>query len=103
MTEKKCPGRPRSDNKLTSAEKQAAYRLRCGARDADREAVSDFKISYEYQINYEIAQALKNYQLAVGDSDREANFHALNTLKRFKMIMDDKSNVIKTYKQDEIF
>lgn len=96
------PGRPKSLNKLTPAEKQAAYRLRCAARDQEQQKIADFKMSYEYEINYQIARTLENYQLSIG-ADRDANFAALGALERFKMIMDNKSNVTKIWNQDELF
>lgn len=105
MTEQKRPGRPRSDSKLTPAEKQAAYRLRRGAQEAALQSQADFKKSFEYQINYEIAQAIKRYQDAPEECVRLVNFHHAECLKRFKMIMDQKSNVTetKTWLQDELF
>jgi hypothetical protein len=93
------PGRPKKDDKLTPAQKQAAYRQRSAERAQDQQKSADFKKHYEYQIDYEIAEALENYQLAVGD-DREANFHALNALKRFKSVIESKEQY--GWKQDEL-
>lgn len=95
-------GRPKSETKLTPSEKQAAYRQRCAARNQELQIVYDFQKSFYYQINYEIAQLEKNYHLAIDDETKLKNHAALSELVRFKMIMDNISNVTKTYKQVDI-
>ena len=102
MTTVYCPGRPKLETKLTPAQKQAAYRQRCAARNQELQIVSDFQKSFYYQINHKISQLEKNYRLAVDDETKLKNHAALSELVRFKMIMDNTSNVTKIYKQVDI-
>ena len=102
MTTVYRPGRPKLETKLTPAQKQAAYRQRCAAAQQEQQASVDFKKTFYYQINYEISQLEKNYHLAIDDETKLKNHAALSELVRFKMIMDNKSNVTKTYKQVDI-
>lgn len=94
MTESlKRPGRPKSQTKLTPAQKQANYRAKRGAADLEQRAALDFKKSFYYKINYRIAELEKYYTSVLDETDKAQVMYGLNELVRLKMIVDDKSNV----------
>lgn len=97
------PSHSRLTTRLTPAEKQAAYRRRRAIREQEQQSSVDFKKCFDYQINYEISQAEKAYKLCTDEKTKLKIHAALNALIRFKMIMDNSTNVTEVYKQSDLF
>jgi len=102
---KRLPGRPKKENALTPAQKQAAYRLRLANKQSDQQQSSDFEALYHEQIALAISQAKQHMQNAETDDIRSKFFHDMQSLidfrDSFKKVI--KSNVAKKYKQVELF
>jgi len=88
-------GRPTKENKLTSAQKQSNYRLRCAARIEDMGKSVSFEYDVFNEIKNAIAQVENRYPSRAGSPlsiERKAAIYALEELRR---VLIDKSNVIK--------
>ena len=93
-TEIKKKGRPKKEDALTGAAKQANYRARCKASEVEKQKALDFKKAFDYKINEMMLEYENNAKHQLDKCDKQLTMGGRLALGLFQWKMQLESNWI---------
>ncbi len=96
----KKKGRPKKEDALTGAAKQANYRARCKASEIEKQKALDFKKAFEYKINEIVKEYEENCKKQKDRWDQQLSMGGILALSLFKWKMELESSWIDKQYED---